>query len=203
MVIAINKPFHEGSWTRPVTVRSHAPPHSKQLIMYWEFYIIPLCRNLPGQVGRIEYLPSWIWLFLNLCINWHICPIYGTPQQGFETMSKISAKKSSTYDTWNISGLYQQFLWAVSLYSKYEKADYATKTLVISCTVSKNHSVQGITVLKEFINPNMYVVLTLLSASPGSEKNQPIRGLLKVNYTGLLKALPVQKSVFSYFKFKI
>lgn len=62
--------------------------------------------------------------------------------------------------------------------------------------VSKYHSVQGIAALKEFINPNMYTVLTLLSNSPGSEKIQPIRGLLKVNYTGLLKTPPVQKSGF-------
>lgn len=82
-------------------------------------------------------------------------------------------------------------------------AEYATKTLATSDMVSKNDSVQGTTVLKEFINPNMFVVLTLLSASPGSEKNQPIRGLLKGNYTGLLKTLSVRKSIFSYLKFKI
>lgn len=46
------------------------------------------------------------------------------------------------------------------------------KTLVTSGTVSKNHSVQGITVLKEFIHPNMYFVLKLLSASSGSEKKK-------------------------------
>lgn len=75
------------------------------------------------------------------------------------------------------SRLCQQFLLVVVFfYSNYWKADYATKTLVTLDMVNKNHSVQGTTVLKEFINPNMYVVLTLFSAPPGSEEKPSHKG---------------------------